>query len=179
MKLYALPTLAPNPDKGSEQLSSWLRREKMCNPARYQFTDSGTHAPSFNNSNNNTPATPNVAVEMSSLPVPQIIRRLLPSTSLPIYNSLIMCVVCPILFVYHCVLFWAWSVILCDMCICLLCLIILTLSPGKNPFAVLIIIIQFISIQFVFIYVQTYQPRCQLAELARVRRNKNKIPQTK
>jgi hypothetical protein len=32
--------------------------------------------------------------------------------------------------------FLTWCVILCDMCVCVLCLIATPLPPGKNPFAV-------------------------------------------
>jgi hypothetical protein len=45
-----------------------------------------------------------------------------------------LCVTCPLLFVYLCVLCFVWAscVILYDMCICVLCLTVVPLSPGKT-----------------------------------------------
>jgi type IV secretory pathway component VirB8 len=54
--------------------------------------------------------------------------------------SLVVCVVCYISFVVRValsvILLLAWCVILCDMCICVLCLTVVSLVPVKNPFAV-------------------------------------------
>jgi hypothetical protein len=63
--------------------------------------------------------------------------------------------VCNVSFVIYiaCVLcfVWEWCVILCDICICVLCLIIVTPTPGENPFAVLTTMI----IIHIIIYVYT------------------------
>jgi hypothetical protein len=49
-----------------------------------------------------------------------------------------LCVIGHLLFVklYVLCFVWAWCVILCDMCICMLWLTVVPLPPDKNPFAV-------------------------------------------